>query len=82
MTKFNLDCARYVGAALEDDGYEGDVRETYSGRGMYGATCVAIVTDAGGVRIGELVAEYNQSSGESVCGPTRSDNMGLSYVYY
>lgn len=41
---------------LRSEGYEASVQEDYSGRGMSGRTTPAIVTDAGGVRVGWAIA--------------------------
>ena len=42
---------------LEDDGYEAEVRENYSGRGMYGRETVGIVTSAPGTMVGAAVCK-------------------------
>lgn len=47
------------------------VRERYSGRGMYGDTCMGIVGDSAN----EIIAAVG------ICGAC-SDNMGLSYIVY
>ena len=78
---FTLECAQYVANRLEEEGYEGDVREDYSGRGMYGKTAVAICTDAPGTLIGMFVGEYN-AQGFDARPPTRTDSMGLGRVFY
>ncbi len=71
-----------VKAYLDREGYDTDVRSDYSGRGMYGATTPAIVTDASFA----TVAKYGQRVVEEFdCEdhtPDRSDNMGLSMIYY
>ena len=41
---------------LEESGDDAALRSDYSGRGMYGDTCPAIVTDASGVKVGILFA--------------------------
>ena len=54
------------------------VREDYSGRGMYGDTCVAVVTDdASAVNwaAGKLDVSWKDT-------PRRMDNMGLDVVVY
>jgi hypothetical protein len=64
---------------------EAEVREDYSGRGMYGATTVAIVTDDGArnvaIAIGIGVAT-GVLPDEAFRWFTRQDNMGLGSVIY
>ena len=80
---------------LDADGHESEVREFYSGRGMFGATCPAIVSNASGAQVGAAIAiarfNIGHDNGEDVFEiieqvwsliPKRSDNMGLSMVYY
>lgn len=72
---------------LEDDGHEGDFRPDYSGRGMYSDTCPAIVSDAGAAIVGHAVCTALVSSGMALeqtrhLVPLRTDNMGLSMIYY
>lgn len=75
---------------LQEAGYEGEFRAGYSGRGMYGSTCPAIVTDASAAIVGYLVATVviAATDGEVELEehldliPRRWDNMGLSMVYY
>lgn len=52
----------------------GRVRENYSGRGMFGRTCLAIVCDSPKACI--AAAAKKRIVGAS------TDNMGLSYVIY
>lgn len=75
---------------LEEWGHEAQFRADYSGRGMYGRTCEAIVTDAPAALVGYIIAcaihvatdgEGNMEDHIELI-PMRSDNMGLSMVYY
>ena len=69
-----------------------DVRYDYSGRGMFGNECIAIVTDEGCFSIAtslqEISDEYEDDDEvsemiESMLGrEPRQDSMGLSTVYY
>ena len=52
----------------------GQLREHYSGRGMFGRTCLGIVTDSPKLVIS--AAERRRIVGASI------DNMGLSYIVY
>lgn len=73
---------------LEGQGYESSARKDYSGRGMYGATVVAIVSDASGPLVGWAITTIAIDEGgygdheiyEMI--PQRWDNMGTSMVYY
>lgn len=84
--KFNLHAAEYLVEFLESDGYEAEIYKNYSGRGMYGSTCVGIVTNAPGVAIGEAMGEYNRERSDfsepRIKSPAHTDNMGLSTIYY
>lgn len=53
---------------------DGEVRDNYSGRGMYGATCYAITTDD---YIGCL-----EAAGAAGLNGASVDNMGKGYVIY
>lgn len=78
---------------LEDLGHEASVYEKYSGRGMYGATCEGIMTDASGILVGFCICDSAKSWGEDSGQefdddslvdilPTRMDNMGMDFIYY
>ena len=75
---------------LIEHGYEADYRPDYSGRAMYGDTTPAIVTDAPSAKVGWAVCiavrnEHNEQDAIDLAErivPHRSDNMGLSMVYY
>jgi hypothetical protein len=58
---------------------EGEVYEGYSGRGMYGKTCVGIVTKESPIKVGYAAAKAGIPEKDL---PLRSDNMGLSTIYY
>jgi len=73
-----LEQAEKIVEALESDGYEASVRPTYSGRCMYGSTCVGIVCDDPlmvGVYAGKL-----DVPAEDI--PRRRDNMGRGWIVY
>ena len=55
---------------LQGEGYEAELYENYSGRGMYGNTTIGVTTDARPHTIEDM---------NIGC---RSDNMGLDYIYY
>jgi hypothetical protein len=65
---------------------------SYSGRGMYGKSCLAIVGDCiNPVEIGYLIYEWCESNAEVLHGEVpslnhisnmHSDSMGLGTVYY
>lgn len=72
--------------------FDMDVRPNYSGRGMFGKTCLGIDTDHSAfvVAVNVVNAIYNMQDIdenerelllEAVEG-TRQDNMGLGYIYY
>jgi hypothetical protein len=67
--------------SLEDMGIE---TLSYSGRGMYGESCLGFVTDLNPLYIGFMIcrADKNEDIDESNFFNVKSDNMGLSMVYY
>lgn len=91
----NVEQATLLAEALEEAGHDTSVREEYSGRGMYGKTTAAIVTDASPMLVGYCWRELERREEEGefddkvslptftvINMPIRSDNMGLSMVYY
>lgn len=77
---------------LDEEGWEATFRRDYSGRGMYGSTVPAIVTDAPGPVVGgavyaaalefscEMLPAFREFAGLL---PEYTDSMGLSSrVYY
>ena len=70
---------------LEEEGFESDFRPDYSGRAMYGSTVPGIVSDASGPVVGWAIciAMAHVAKGmELDMIPRRTDNMGLSTIYY
>lgn len=75
---------------------DGSLRDSYSGRGMYGRTCLALVVDDLSDLIRWLFGVANAVDGEEpevaeplqelletiTTGRTRHDNMGLQQVFY
>ena len=75
---------------INEAGEDAEFRPDYSGRGMYGSTCPAIVTGMPAVKVGILfmvgyqdVVGMDSDPGNAMFdAPTRSDSMGLDTVYY
>lgn len=70
--------AEKVVAILEKEGIEASVYENYSGRCMFGATCVGIVC-------GDLLAVGSAMAKAKIPAkdrPRRQDNMGLDMIVY
>ncbi len=74
---------------------EASLYENYSGRAMFGATVPGIVTDVCGPKVGAAITIAaisltleNCENVYDVMGeiwvhiPVRTDNMGLSFIYY
>lgn len=70
--------AQAIVAAMTEAGYEAEVREDYSGRFMYGATCPGIVTNCASM-IGFFAGSIGMELKEV---PMRCDDMGSSVVVY
>lgn len=75
---------------LNDMGYESSFRGEYSGRGMYGATCPAIVTCVSPAIVGAVIVQASEEVElqmpidyliEAIV-PKTVDSMGLSQVHY
>lgn len=72
---------------LRESGYEAEVREDYSGRGMYGRTCCGIITNASGPMVGYSITCAMSDLGIDPFDwvdliPKRWDSMGLQSIYY
>lgn len=83
MEKTKLEIFREAAEWLSDGGFETEVRDDYSGRGMYGRTCPAIVTDAPPTFVGfavGLACEDMVDVHDMI--PAREDSMGLRRVFY
>lgn len=83
-----LEIFRLAVELLEVNGHEAELREEYSGRGMYGKAVPAITIDGGsGMLLGWAVTcaainlEHEAEDVEMIL-PQRSDSMGLGMVYY
>ena len=82
-----IDIYRDAVDILEGQGYDADLREDYSGRGMYGKETAGIVTDASGPMVGLAVAIALKDRGYSLASnadfvPTSVDSIGLSTIFY
>lgn len=75
----NIEQAQLIVEHMSDAGYPASIRTNYSGRGMVGTTCVAIVTENP-----DMVAFYAKEAGlNSTEVPKRRDSMGkYSMVVY
>lgn len=61
----------------------GDVRRDYSGRGMYGASCVGLVVDVPDVVIGVALREiFDEDEAWELARAACSDSMGRSTIVY
>lgn len=63
-----LETAKLIVASAEDMGYEIELRESYSGRGMYGKTTVGIVCDS----LGDFVGAVAQAAANLADAETRA----------
>ena len=57
-----------------------DVREDYSGRSMYGRTCLGFTTDATAYRLGVIMARVLGDEADDLS--CVSDSMGMGMIYY
>lgn len=63
--------ANEIIARLEDEGFEANLYEGYSGRCMYGKTTYGVTTDCNPGSMNHHEIDY-----------PRMDSMGLDYIYY
>lgn len=73
-----LEQAEAIVEALEREGASASVYPDYSGRGMFGKTCVGIVTDSPAL-VGFVVAELGFPKDAL---PRRRDSLGLETILY
>ncbi len=64
---------------LEAKGYDAELYEDYSGRGMYGNTTTGVTTDASPNSMENLEEDMEEAE---IDPSFRRDNMGLDYIYY
>ena len=79
----NIEVARLIA-----DYNDGEVREDYSGRGMYGRETAGVVLDFLPESMDELLegaeedVEFLQEDGIPIPNGFSSDNMGMGYIIY
>lgn len=69
-----LETAKLIVVAAEDIGYEIQLRESYSGRGMYGKTTSGIVCD----NLGDFVGAVAQAAANLADAETHVESEGMS----
>jgi len=80
--------AEFVAQLLEDDDCEAEVREEYSGRGMYSRTTAGVVTDADIADILRILWErvrdgyIEDSDFPEAPNNLRTDSMGRRTIIY
>ena len=78
--EMNLDQAERIVSNLQGKGYEATVYEDYSGRCMYGETCVGISGERD--MASEIAYEWAQEDYPKKDMPIREDSLGLGSIYY
>ncbi len=64
---------------LQEEGYEADLYDDYSGRGMYGNETTGVTTDASPAAMEEMKEQMEEVEIDPFfC----KDSMGLDYIYY
>lgn len=77
-----LKTAKAIAYQLDMEGYKSELREDYSGRFMYGAETPGIVTDADSLTVGSVIGELYANEEIDEKPALKTDNMGLSTIYY
>ena len=70
---------------LDEADVEADVRENYSGRGMYGDTCFGLTVDRESEMFKFFVAAghiLDMEDAMTLASSAHSDNMGRSIIFY
>jgi len=74
-----IEQANQVCEILSDDLYEATVQTNYSGRGMYGRSCIAIRYNGPATLVGAACSKAGVENGSI---PKRIDRLGFDEVYY
>jgi hypothetical protein len=79
--------ANFINNAMCDEGCDCEIRDDYSGRGMGGNSCHAVVVDSFGDILPAIVNSMKEMTEEELkavpnVGNFRTDNMGYSTVVY
>lgn len=61
---------------------DGEVSWNYSGRSMFGRTCVGIVHDINDIAFGVQLAQVFEDEAEELANDARTDSMGRSSITY
>lgn len=64
---------------LQSEGFDAELYEDYSGRGMYGRTTTGITTNAS---FGEMESMEEEMELAGIDPSFSKDSMGLDYIYY
>jgi len=64
---------------LQGEGYDAELYEGYSGRGMYGKTTTGVTTDASPGSMEHMEEEMEENE---IDPSFHRDSMGLDYIYY
>lgn len=72
---FNIQQMISIANEMNNKGYECRFVDNYSGRGMYGKTCVGFITDD----VFEVECRVKE---RGIKAKAYEDNMGLSYIVY
>lgn len=80
-----LEQAEQIVEEVQNEGYSAEVCEGYSGRGMYGKTCVGISTDSPlmvAFCAGRIIGEDEDGEWGDFKLPTRMDSLGFDTIIY
>ncbi len=84
----DLKLAQAMQEAMTDCGYSCEIREGYSGRGMYGGETTGIVIDnitqllESLIEAAYVLVDEDEGPIFDVTGDIRTDSMGLSMIVY
>lgn len=83
----DMELAEIIIEAMENNGYEAELRSDYPGRGMYGKSTHGVVIECGiGIAMAAVIsnADIFVEDGEPIFGieSIRLDSMGLGNILY
>lgn len=74
--------AEIIVKACHANGYEAEIYEGYSGRGMYGEETVGVTVDNKSELIESIINDSELFDGLSFAGGLRHDSLGLGIIIY
>lgn len=79
----DMELAEMIIEAIENDGYDAELRSDYSGRGMYGKSTHGVIIECGiGTAMAAIINNADIFVWYNHIESIRSDSMGLGNILY